>query len=353
MKRHNYLIFFLIVIVPKTMAQEKKNYSNRENTIYENLKSMFNKPQYESCVQEYSLTDLFPEIHLTETDKSAVLDSLQKSGTLRIENDTKGFKLNMELKFPVLFNSLNNTQSISNLNNNISSRTMKLTLIESQLYNSTNQKLKVNKTYTSISFGRRISPVLNEKHGKGNVDPNYISVYNPISDSIKLDSLCTGSATYKIKIITNYDSIRCNKKDISKIIKLNGATYQIVTIEDNKVVLAILQDKRVFNELGVVSFDSIGKSLIHHVKFKNNLNAPSFSFPHIKHFESLKKSYDLIRKNPQLTIDEYKKTMSNCSKDELRQKYIFLETDSPLINDFLIYSPIYGFEKHLELKLGH
>lgn len=337
------------------MAQEKKNYSSRENIIYENLKSMFKKPQYESCIQEYSSKDIFPEIHFTEREKSAVIDSLQKNGTLKIENDTKGFKLNMELKFSGLFNSLTNTQSISILNENIQFWMMQLSLIESQLYNSASQKLKVNKAYTSIDHRSKISTVLNEKHGKDNVYFNYISVRNPINDSINPDSLYTGSATYQIKIITSYDSIRCNKKDISKIIKLNGATYQIVTIEDNKVVLAILENKRVFNELGVLSFDSIGKSLIHHVKNKDNLSTHLYSFPltqiQKRYFTALKKSYDIIKKNPQLTIDEYNKAMSDCSKDELQQKYIFLECDSPLINDFLIYTPIYGFEKLLELKL--
>ena len=184
-------------------------------------------------------------------------------------------------------------------------------------------------------------------------DPNFISMSNHISDSIKADSLCTGSATYKIKIITGYDSIRCNKKDISKIIKLNGVTYKIVTIMNNKVVLAILQDKGSLNELGVVSFDSIGKSFVHHAKFNNYLNAHSDSVAHIRSSVISGKSYDLIRSNPQMTFDEYKKGMPDYSKNEKHQNYIILETDSPLTNDFLIYSPIYGFEKLLKLKLRY
>ena len=353
MKKYNYLIFFLIVIALKITAQEKMDYTDKDKFNYEHFKSIFKKPVYESRVQVYSAQEILPAMNLGEKDKSAVLDSLQKSGMLEIEKDTKGFELKIELKFPCIYNSTNNTLSISNFNDNTLSKTMKLTLIESQLYNSLSQKLKVKKGLNYIHFGRRIPPALNEKSGKHKVDPNYISLSNPISDSIKVDSLCTGSATYKIKVITSYDSIRCNKKDISKIIKLNGATYQIVTIMDNKVVLAILQDKGSLNELSVVSFDSINKSFIHHAKFKDYYYAQSDSIAHIGSTPISKKAYDLIRNNPEMTMDEYKKRMSDYSKTEKHQNYIILETDSPLINDFLIYSPTYGFEKLLELKLRH
>lgn len=352
MKKNNYLIFFLIVIALKITAQEKMDYTTKVKFYNEHFKSTFKKPVYESRIQEYSAQEIFPAMNLGEKDKSAVLDSLQKNGVLEIEKDTKGFELKIELKFPGLYNSPNNTLSISNFNDNTLSKTMKLTLIESQLHNSLSQKLKVMKGLNYIHFGRRIPPALNEKYRKHKVDPNYISLSNPISDSIKVDSLCTGSATYKIKIITSYDSIRCNKKDISKIIKFNGATYQIVTIMDNKVVLAILQDKGSLNELSVVSFDSINKSFIHHAKFKDYY-AQSDSVAHIRSIPITKNAYDLIRNNPEMTMDEYEKRISNYSKNEKHQNYIILETDSPLITDFLIYSPTYGFEELLELKLRH
>jgi hypothetical protein len=336
------------------MAQEKMVYpADKAKFKYEILKSIYVKPVYESRVLKYSVQEKLPAMNLGVTDKSAVLDSLQKNGKLTIEKDDTGFELKIEWLFPVLDNSPNKTTSINNFNSNILSKTMKLTLIESQLYNSVNQKLKVKKCLSYINIINRIPPALNEKHGKHMADPNFISMSNPISDSFKADSLCTGSATYKIKIITGYDSIRCNKKDISKIIKLNGVTYKIVTIMNNKVVLAILQDKGSLNELGVVSFDSIGKSFVHHAKFNNYLNAHSDSVAHIRSSVISGKSYDLIRSNPQMTFDEYKKGMPDYSKNEKHQNYIILETDSPLTNDFLIYSPIYGFEKLLKLKLRY
>ena len=353
MKKHNYLIFFLIVIALKITAQEKMNYADKVKFYTENIKSIFKKPVYATRVQVYTAQEILPAMNLGEKEKSAILDSLQKSGALEIEKDTKGFELKIELKFPGLYYSPNNTLSISNYNDNTLSKTMKLTLIESQLYNSLSQKLKVKKGLNYTHFGRRIPPALNEKSKKHKVDPNYISLSNPISDSIKVDSLCTGSATYKIKIITSYDSIRCNKKDISKIIKLNGATYQIVTIMDNKVVLAILQDKGSLNELSVVSFDSINKSFIHRAKFKDYYYAQSDSVAHIRSIPITRNAYELIKNNPVMTMDEYKKRMSDYSKNEKHQNYIILETDSPLTNDFLIYTPTYGFEKLLELKLRH
>lgn len=352
MKRHYFLIFLLLVIVLKMMAQEKMAHTDRDKLKNVNLNSIFKKPVYDPHVHEYSVQELFPAMKLGEKDIQIVFDSLQKSGTLKMENDTKGFALSIELKFPALYNSPKNTSSIYNLNNTGLNKTMKLTLFESQLYNSVNQKLKV-KSSSFTNFGRRIPRTTTEKVRKHQVDPNYISMSNPISDSIKADSLYTGSATYKIKIITGYDSIRCTKRDISKIIKLSGATYQLVTVFDNKVVLDILQDKGNSIELGVVSFDSIGKSFIHHAKFSDFLYAQSDSVAHVRTSIISKRSYDLIKSNPTMTIAEYKKRMSDHPSNQKQQNYVILETDTPLTHDFLIYSPTYGFDKLLELKLKH
>jgi hypothetical protein len=353
MKKYKCLILILIVVVLKTMAQEKEAYTYGDKMGYEHLKSIFKKPNYEWKVQKYEIKELLPAIRLSETDKSVVLDSLQKSATLTLESDPKGLGLNMELKFPEAYNSPNKVVSTFNSNDNILSKTVKLELAGSQLFNSANQRLKVRTTLNSISFGKRTSPALNGKSGRRKVNANYVSMFNFINDSVPADSMIKGSATYNIKIITAYDSVRCNKKDISKIIKLKGATYRIVSIMDNKVVLAILQGKRVDNELRVVSFDSIGKSVIQHAKFKNFLYASSDSTAQNRYFVVDKQLYDLIRQHPQMTVDEYRKAMTDISKTETRQKYIVLETTSPLTNDFLIYSPIYGVEKQLELKLRH
>jgi len=352
MKRHNYLIFFLIVIVLKITAQEKTGYTEGEKLNYEILKSIFKKPVYEPSVQEYNVQEILPVLNLSKISESAVFDSLQKSGTLKIEKDVKDFGLNIELEFPVLYNSSNSTTSVHNFNINILSKTMKLKLIESQLYNSSSQKLQV-KNSSSIHFGRKNTPAINGRDRELKYDPNSIMMFNPLSDSIKADSACTGSATYKIKIITSYDSIRCNKKDVSKIIKLNGTSYQIVTIIDNKVVLAILHNKKSLDESGVISFDSINKSIIHHAKFTNHFYGKSDSVAHIRSSVISKKSYDLIRNNPKMTIAEFRKAMTDCPTNQKDQNYLILETDAPLTNDFLLYSPIYGFEKHLELKLRH
>jgi hypothetical protein len=353
MKRYKYPILFLIVIVLKTMAQETKVYTNGDKFNYENIKSIFRKPIYESRVQTYNVQEILLGMNLNDTDKSVIFDSLQTNGRLKIEKETKGFGLKLELKFPDLNNSPNNEVSIFNPFSNILYNIMKLTLIDSQIYNSVYQKIQVKKS-SYINFGKRILQEGNDKHKKYKLNPNYIMMTNPLNDSIKVDSLMTGSANYKIRIITGYDSIRCNKKDIAKIIKLNGTNYQIVNVINNKVVLSILQDNKGFQtELDVVSFDSIGKSLIHNAKFRDYLYAKSDSIAHIRYFVVSRKSYDLIKNNPQMTIYEYGKTISNYSMNEQRPKYIILETDSPLKNDFLIYSPIYGFEKVLELKLNH
>ena len=352
MKKHTYLFFFIIVIVPTIMAQKKSAYKEGDKLMNENLNSILKKPVYESRVQEYSAQELLPSMKLSETDKSAVVDSLQKSGTLKIEKDTKGFVLHIGLKFPASYNSPYNTPSIFSFNTNILSRTLKLTLFESQLYNSTHQKLQITKS-SFMYFGRSILPAKNGKNRKYKVDSNSISMSNPVRDSLKADSLCTGSATYKIKIITGYDSIRCTKKDISKIIKLNGAGFRIVKVIDNKVVLAILQNNEGLYESGVVSFDSIGKSFIHRAKFKDFLYARSDSVAHIGSFVISGELYDLIEKNPEMTLAENKKRMTDHPTSQKHQDYLILETDTPLTNDFLIYSPIYGFEKMLKLESGH
>ena len=328
------------------MAQENKVYHDRDKFNYENIKSIFGKPIYESRVQTYNLQEILQCMNLTDKDKSIIYDSLKINGRLKIEKGTKSFGLKLELKFPNLYNSPDNEVStINQFSSNIIYNIIKLTLIDSQIYNSLGQKMQVNNS-SYINFGRRIIQEGNDKHKKYKLNQNYITMTNPLSDSLKVDSLLTGSANYKVRLITGYDSIRCNKNNITKNIKLNGTKYKIVDIINNKVILSILQENNVdYSELGVVSFDSIGKSLIHHAKFKN------YSIANIRFFVVPKKSYDIIKNNPQMTISEYRKAMSAYSKNEQRQKYIILETDSPLIYDFLIYLPIYGFERHLEFKL--
>lgn len=233
------------------------------------------------------------------------------------------------------------------------SSVIKIEIIKNNLFSSTQKPLEISNGWTS--FG---SEFHSKKIGAKSIYNSWLTfihelqVKNPISN----DSIINGGIVYRIKFLTDYAQIKLSKKDINKSFTINNNKITLVDVVYNNVVLKV---ENLENSLNIINFDNDGNILTNFPYFEllqmkktdSTINEKSgFSRSTAVLYKGL---FDYFKQNPNITLDEFKK---NISIEQIQlfsqgERYFRLSTVANINNYFILYEPIWGISKEIEVNI--
>ena len=189
------------------------------------------------------------------------------------------------------------------------------------------------------------------------------SYRSQIESETNLEDKLSGTIVYQAKFISDYATKTISKKEIGTQFELNDKKYLIVDIFDNKLVIKPLSKELLDLEsinLKTIVLDDKGENEF--VSFSyNELETLEKTNPKYKGAKSFSSSVSLInenmynefKKDSGVNLEQFKKMISleELKDPSLTGKYIIYELLAPIENDIIIYEPIYGISKTIEIKL--
>jgi len=275
----------------------------------------------------------------------SVFDTLQANSSIRIDKTKYGVNLNLSAKFPNNFNYMDLW------------RIGRVDIINHELYNRLSKKLELYK-YISTNFRKLKPEYMNGKTVPNN--PMYTESQTRFKDTVDVDSLSYGTVEYEITFVSDYEKILLTKSDVSKSFKLNNDSVKLIDIFDNKVVLEEINNQTCCTNIQLLNTDTNGrKATTKSEPLVYDSIIKAYKEPVIYAKEGSltlpKEVYQLIRNNPEVTLEEYilmEKTIEKTiEKNKEYTKYIVLTSPAPIDSTFTIYSPNYGFGRQFTVKL--
>ena len=350
------ITILLSILSVKTYGQEIDSKKLKEiemyvKTVYEMNSQVFKKGKlYSKIDKEYKL----PWAKKTYNNKKlkGSLDSLAKNASIEIKNDDfSGNNLMISLYFPQFINDE-------------AFKTFDLKLKESNLINSKNERLKINKSgsenyvyNSSSSFKNNTSISKNQK--------TLETTFSILTENIKG---VKGSIVFEAVFASGYYFKKIVKEDIGKSLKLNNLEFKVIDLFENKIVL---------------DFKDKSPNLIQILKFAN-LDKNNHKIEQIPYFEFTKMKeddksitteyrgeaklninafdYDLFMQNPGMSFSEYQNNVhskfvkilnsdnqNENAKKEFGESYIVIQT-ADVIENLYIYL-LKDIQKEFVLKI--
>jgi len=341
------LLFFILLILSSLSmnAQDLKKISadslEMYKMAYKMIKSTFDKPLYNYTYEKYEPQKVFGKIELSEKEMAAVFDTLQANASISIDKTKYGNDLNLKARFPLNFN-YKDLWKIGRIN-----------VLNSKLYNHYNKKL-VPRDFGFTHFIKLKPELINGKTVANNCI--FAELQSRLEKTSEVDSLCYGTVDYKISFISDYKKVNITKSDTLKLYKINNDSIKLIDIFENKVVIEELQNNTCCTDIQLLNTDSTGriataKSVTIEYDTKANAYKTPVNYAGEGSLTLTKEVYGLFRKNPEATLEEFIPKCIAGEKSGNYSKYIILESPAPINSNFMIYTPIYGFNREFEVSL--
>lgn len=327
-------------------CQEKKLSKEETELIYEICynftKDIFSKPKYFFKKKSFNDQEYFP----ISKNKKAVLeqatDSLSKFAKIKFDNNEHFSSVIMNSKFPSFFEE----------NAKFSSNIISIEVLKSFLWDKNHDSIKISDG-GGTSFGTDFKYILKDNKEK---NLNYITVnrQSQITKPSQPKEPIKGKIDYVIKVITDYDKVTLNAKETGRKFTLNGNVYTLKYVFENKIVIEKEKEDRE-TEINIINFSSDNKKILVPKTLDDTLTEKEkkefWEISAVKKGSYYKKIFDFFSENPNSSLEEFK---SNFPIEKLlkeKETYFIISITSPIENDFILYSPIYGFQKEFSLDL--
>ena len=143
-------------------------------------------------------------------------------------------------------------------------------------------------------------------------------------------------------------------KETGRKFTLNGNVYTLKYVFENKIVIEKEKEDRE-TEINIINFSSDNKKILVPKTLDDTLTEKEkkefWEISAVKKGSYYKKIFDFFSENPNSSLEEFK---SNFPIEKLlkeKETYFIISITSPIENDFILYSPIYGFQKEFSLDL--
>ena len=361
MKRFN-LLFLLIVILssckpsfnPDPATVKKADGAIR--MLYQFSSPIFkNKGEYSKIDDSYMLPWEATAANTNEQLLSAV-DSLKANAKLKlVSGNISGSSLNLKTNFPA------NIKDVGDI--------FELNFSKSNIKNASGDLLEFRKT-GSVSLGS--NSVSGFKNGK-NYAYDWVTINASFGQKDKQSvEGAAGSGTFMAKFIGDYKHTKVSAKDIGKKITLDGASFEVADIFDNKMILSPKEGAK-FNSRNIkfVNMDDNGHKIAA-VSFaemsERKKKDPSLEFSMSGLGSGTttlnEKALEVFKKNPNISeddfvsalLDSYSRVFSSDDPREAGLKYLgpkltVLHAAGPIQNIYL-YTPVYSVKKEFEVPLS-
>ncbi len=302
---------------------EKINKENL-NDIYDAIYDMYS--QYNAINKEKYLTESLKEnlinykTSLSSSINEKSLIVFEQNATLKLVKDSIQSLIVLESKLPIDIEERDPLNSVS------------ITIKENKLLNKNITKIRINENNTS-NFGtfvdyKNINGIKKEQKYKT------IEIKNVIDKKVEM---LTGSLIYNIKILTDYSKIKINKTDFGKTFNLNNKNITFINSSNNMIIIDGIRFDDTF-DINAINLD----------KKENVIKSPSTG-----KYPIYKDVYNTYLKNPKITKEELKKELplDKLQKMNVNGYYIAILNDFPFLNNFILFSRVYGISKNIEVKI--
>lgn len=340
------ILLFLITLTLKAQNLNKISADSLElyKTAYKLIKSEFDKPVYNYIYENYEPQKVFTKINLSNIEMAEVFDSLQANSSISINKTKYGnVVLNLLARFPISFN-YNDLGKIG-----------RISILECKLYNGFNKKFEI-KTFENANFKKLKPEYENGKLVTNNYIYGMLQTY--LEDTTEIDPFCNGTAKYKISFISNNFAINANKSDILKSYSIDNDTIKLIDVFENKVVIEYLHIKLCDFHGYLQNTDSMGRRAKTKTESienysKTTLDKVPINYANEGNFTMPKEIYELFKNNPEVTFEEFISKAIAVEKSESIPFYEILHSPAPINHNFIINSPVYGFDREFEVKLAN
>ncbi|MFV8354915.1 hypothetical protein ACNQGB_01865 [Flavobacterium sp. XS1P32] len=305
-------------------GESEKINSENLNDVYSAILKMFS--QYNSVNKEKYSTELLQE-HIINY-KSKLISSINESSItlfeqnakLTLEKDLSQNLIVLKSKIPL------------NIDEKDASKSIQVTVQKSNFINNGKNNVNINE-YNRSNFGTL-------KHYENIDGIKKENTYKTIEIKFGIDNkteILSGSLVYNLKILTDYSTIKIGKVDYGKTFVLNNRNIKIIGSTNNIIIIEgfAFDDKFDINAINLDQNENVIKS------------------PSTGKYPIFKDIFDIYRKNPNISITELKKELplDKLQKMKINGCYLAIFNDFPFLNNFILFSRIYGISKNIEIKL--
>lgn len=315
----------LLLISNIALAQEKQSEQSHKS-VYIYYNSLLNTINYDdSHVPVGTALDLkerFKSLPISKDSFDVILNEFKRNSNIKIEKfHFGGYNLEFSPNFTDLFKMMDPDIIRFKLRKDFLGNAFSIRLLEHDVINKKGEKISIedNFGYYPINGTTLLCNVLEEED--------------------KMIAPFTGNATFKIKLLTDYNTVTLSKDNIGETFALADKKYVLIDIIDNKIILELKGNTTIeTSEFEVIYLSEDRKSEIN-----NGVSG---------RFLMSKRSYEIF-KNKELTLEEFKTLVPE--EKELRklveeQNYFVLMGVVP-IKDFILVKYVYGHEETIKLGL--
>lgn len=318
MKHFAFLTLSIFTIFISS-GQEKMSEEMRATyakIFFANKEPIFENKSYQFKTEEYIETEFLNPIP-DEKIIDECISLIKKNGKFKIQNEFEENKLYFK-------------SSLSDKMDFNSSTENSLEIKESNLKYENGEKIELkSETSTSLSY-----QPLNLK----------------IRTNKEIDSSQTisGSATFKIEYLTEYQKVKLSKANIGENFKIGTCEFKLINVVKNKVIVENLCKDKL--DLNVINLPAKGKviksySYLELMKLKKEDENVDLAGAFTKSNTSLYKIiYDIFEQNQEIKLEEFDKMMTIELLEGLKDssKYLIIENVAPFDGDFILYTPVHS-----------
>lgn len=337
MKFKLLLLIILSVFSNYLKAQNKSEESRKAEAkrAYLHYSELFKKKDYVFHKVDFNETDYYYKT-IDGNKIKEYLDYINKSLKLEIikNSNISGFSdLKLTVNLPDFFEDLNGQKFYELFHNQINIENIYSDLVDE--YNTPLKLSYVTKDYSSKKI-------------------IYTRMF--IKDTIhKAESVnFKGTIRYEMEFLTNYDKIEISLDQIGSDFMLGKSKYKIIDYYNNSFIIKKLSGP--LESIYIVNLIADGKLTKPYPNSEfNNLKENDSAFANKENFYNYPTSgvpelfYDVFKKDPNMTLEEFDKLMTFEKLEELKKidnlkRIIVLSTVSNLNPKYILYTPQYKTE---------
>lgn len=332
------LLLIMLSVFSNYLKAQNKSEESRKSEVkraYLHYSELFQKKDYVFHKVDFNEADYYYKT-IDENKIKEYLDYINNSLKLEIikNSNTSGFSdLKLTVNLPDFFEDLNSQKFYELYHNQINIKN-----ISNDLVDEFNNPLKLSFVSQDYSSKKII----------------YTRIF--IKDTIhKAETInFKGTIKYEVEFLTNYDKIEISLDQIGSDFILGKSKYKIIDYFNNSFIIKKLSgplesiriinltaDGKLTKPYSYSEFNYLKENDSAFLNKENFYNSPTSGVPEF--------FYDIFKKDPNITLEEFNKLMTFEKLDELKKldnlkRIIMLSTVSNLNPKYILYTPQYKTE---------
>lgn len=313
--------------------------------LYETSKAPFGTPTYAYKLKDFDKAKLFAKSQNSSGVLQNALDYLAANAKIVQETRSSGMTLRVESHFPNGFDE-DRILTVSEID-----------LKSANVKDATGKTIEVPNFSGGNMFGNEFKDVA------GNPAESYnyrtFNMSNSTKYGQKTEGALSGEMTYVAMFLTDYAIVRLTAKDVGKQFELNGNQFKVIAVYDNKMVLDCLSGKAAdfVSKLYAYNLKGGGKQICTGLDFEEydekGISMMDENLARRGKMSVAKDMFEIFRKNPEITFEEFKKIMpmEKLSKRDAKDQYLLINSIAPIDGELIIYEEIYNIQKEFTVGL--